>query len=94
MVWNLNDEFNNFSLLDEAEVYFAYGRIEQGLEIVNEVLRKEPSNEKALEYKAKYSNFSTDESAIKYQAPVGCLPATNLAMESILSEIVQSLQYW
>ena len=59
-----------FSLLDEAEVYFAYGRFEQGLEIVNEVLRKNPNDQKALDYKAKYSNVEKDDSAIKYQAPV------------------------
>jgi len=30
---------------------------------------------------------------IKYQAPMEFLPAINLAMESIISQIVQSLKY-
>lgn len=60
---------SDFSILDEAEVYFAYGRIQQGIEIVNEALRSDPNNQRALDYIQKYSNLKSDDSAMKYQAP-------------------------
>lgn len=65
----VKDGESDFSLIDEAEVYFSYGRIEQGLDIINDVLRSDPRNEKALEFKEKYSNLTVDEATVKYQAP-------------------------
>lgn len=67
----VKDGTEDISRLDEAEVYFAYGRIEQGLEIVDEIIMSDPKNVKALEYKAKYSKIDgVDESVQKFQAPV------------------------
>lgn len=66
----VKDGEGDFSLIDEAEVYFSYGRIEQGLDIINEVLRTDPSNQKAIDFKKKYANLNVDDSAVKYQAPV------------------------
>lgn len=63
------EHHNDFSLVDEAEVYFAYGRIQQGLEIIHEALRLNPQDPKALEYIQKYSNVRLDDSSVKYQAP-------------------------
>lgn len=57
----VKDGNEDISRMDEAEVYFAYGRFEQGLEIIEEILKNDPINDKALEAKNKYSLISVNE---------------------------------
>lgn len=58
------------SRIDEAEVYLAYGRFNQGMETLNEILRDNPNDEKALALKAQYSGHKPDESTLKFQSPI------------------------